>query len=130
MAITLENFRKALDTKIWNSPVSRTVTVFSAASTATDEYGDEYPTRDAGTESKMVPYNKLSTQRDFLKWGTLNDGETEMAVPYTTTIYRDDLIVDSNTLVSSYEVMDIEPYPYGEGDVATVLRLKEVLSTV
>jgi len=124
---TLTSFRLALDNKIWNAGISRTVTIHGVASSSTDDYGDVYETPDSGTSSKAVPYNTFSYQRDFLKWGTLGDGETEMAFPYTTIINREDIVVDTNDTISSYEVMDIEDFKFGDGIVARVARLKESL---
>lgn len=124
---TLNSFRSALDNKIWNAGISRTVTIYSSSSTATDAYGDEYVTFDAGTTTKAVPYNVFSYQRDFLKWGVLGDGESEMAFPYNTVISPESVIVDSNDTVSSYEVLDVEDFKFGTGIVAKVARLKIVL---
>lgn len=124
---TLTSFRNALDNKIWNAGISRTVTIYAASSTSTDAYGDEYQTLDSGTTSKAVPYNTFSYQRDFLKWGILGDGETEMAFPYDTTINPEDMVVDANDITSSYEVLDVEDFKFGTGIVARVARLKEKL---
>jgi len=125
---TLTSFRTALDNKIWNAGISRSVTIYSGDSESVDDYGDVYTTLDSGTTSKSVPYNTFSYQRDFLKWGTLGDGETEMAFPYTTTINPESIVVDSNDIVSSYEVMDVEDFKFGNGIVAKVARLKILLN--
>ena len=124
---TLTSFRTALDNKIWNAGISRTVTIYSESSEQTDDYGDVYTTLDTGTTSKAVPYNTFSYQRDFLKWGVLGDGETEMAFPYSTVISPESIIVDSNDTVSSYEVVDVEDFKFGSGIVARVARLKILL---
>lgn len=124
---TLESFRSALDNKIWNASISRTVTIYGSDSVVTDSYGDEYVTFDGGVAVKAVPYNVFSYNRDFLKWGVLGDGESEMAFPYDTIIAKDSVIVDSNDTVSSYEVLDVEDFKFGSGIVAKVARLKIVL---
>lgn len=124
---TLASFRTALDNKIWNADISRSVVIYGASSTLTDDYGDEYPIQDVGVSSKAVPYNVFSYQREPLKWGILGDGESEMAFPYTTTLTNESIVVDGNDIVSSYEILDIEDFKFGAGIVAKVARLKEVL---
>lgn len=124
---SLTSFRTALDNKIWNADISRTITIYSESSEQVDIYGDVYTTADNGTTSKAVPYNTFSYRREFLKWGTLGDGETEMAFPYTTVINPESTVVDTNDITASYEVMDIEDFKFGAGIVAKVARLKIIL---
>lgn len=129
MAISLANFRAKLDTKLFGSTneISRDVTVYSVSGSTTDSYGDVYETYDSGTSVRAVPYNKFTFQKDFLKWGELQDGESEMAFRYDTTITSGSVVVDANQTTTSYEVQDIEDFPYGNGNVAIVARLKEQL---
>ena len=129
MAVSLANFRNKLDVKLWSttSPISRNVTVYNISSSSTDEYGDEYDTLDAGTSVKAIPYNKFGYQRDHLKWGELQAGQTEMVFRHDTTLTSGSIIVDANGTTTSYEVQDIEPFPYGAGSVAQVARLQELL---
>ena len=129
MAVSLTSFRNKLDVKLWGatSPISRSVTVYNISSSSIDEYGDEYDTMDAGTSVRAIPYNKFGYQRDHLKWGELQAGQTEMVFRYDADIQSGSIIVDSNETTTSYEVQDIEPFPYGAGNVAQVARLQELL---
>lgn len=129
MAVTLTAFRAKLDNRLWgtNSPIARDVTVYNIASSQTDDYGDEYFTMDSGTSVKAIPYNKFTYQRDHLKWGELQAGQTEMVFKYDTSLSNSSIIVDATSTTTSYEVQDIEPFPYGDGSVAQVARLREIL---
>lgn len=129
MAIDITNFRARLQNKLWsdNSPISRTVTVYGVASSSTDDYGDVYITLDSGTSVKAIPYSKFPFQQDFLMWGELQDGQTDMVFPYDTTLDSDSTVVDANETTTSYNVVSIETFPYGNGIVAKVARLSEKL---
>ena len=129
MAVTLTAFRAKLDNRLWgtNSPIARDVTVYNIASSQVDDYGDTYITYDSGTSVKAIPYNKFTYQRDHLQWGELQAGQTEMVFKYDTIISNSSVVVDTNGTTTSYEVQDIEPFPYGSGSVAQVARLQEKL---
>lgn len=129
MAISIDNFRARLQNKLWsdNSPISRIVTIYTAGSTITDDYGDEYIVSTTSTTSKAIPYSKFPFQQDFLMWGELQDGQTDMVFPYNTTLENDSTVVDANETTTSYNVVNIETFPYGNGIVAKVARLSEKL---
>jgi hypothetical protein len=127
MAISLEGFRNKLDVKLWatDSPIARNVTVYNLSSSTVDDYGTVFPTHGTGTSVKAIPYSKFTYQQDFLQWGDLQAGETQMVFKYDTSLNKDSLVVDSNGAVTSYKVFDIQPFPYGSGSVAQVARLVE-----
>ena len=129
MAVSLTNFRNKLDVKLWGStsPISREVTLYNTASSTVDDYGDEFDTMDSGTVVKAIPYNTFGYQRDHLKWGELQAGQTEEVFKYNTDLQSGSIIVDANGTTTSYEVQDIETFPYGSGDVAKVARLRQLL---
>ena len=129
MAVDITKFRDKLQVKLWSnsSPINRTVTVYNTASSIVDDYGDVYYTDDAGTSVKAIPYNTFGFQRDHLKWGELQAGQTEEVFRYDTDLQSGSIIVDANGTTTSYEVQDIETFPYGAGDVAKVVRLRELL---
>lgn len=121
---TLETARTALYNKIWNTGISRDVTVKTLTSSSVDDYGDVFEKTYSDSTSRAVPYETFSHQRSFEPWGTLQDGMTDMALPYTTSINKDSLIVDEGT---TYEVVENQPYPFGDGTLAVIVRLREQL---
>ena len=129
MAISLTGFRNKLDVKLWgaNSPIARDITIYNIASSTTDAYGEQYNVFDSGTVVKSIPYNKFTYQQDFLQWGELQDGQTEMVFKHDTTLKNNSMVVDTNGTTTSYQVEDIELFPYGAGSVAQVARLREKL---
>ena len=129
MAISIDNFRARLQSKLWsdNSPISRVVTIYTVGSTITDNYGDDYVVSTTSTTTKSIPYSKFPFQQDFLEWGELQVGQTDMVFPYDTVLDSDSVVVDANETTASYNVVNIETFPYGNGIVAKVARLSEKL---
>lgn len=129
MAVTLTKFREKLDNKLWgtNSVIARDIIVYNIAGSTVDDYGEQYDTMDSGTSEKAIPYNKFTYQRDHLQWGELKAGQTDMVFKYDSVISNGSLVVDSNETTTSYEVQNIEKFPYGNGSVAQVVRLQELL---
>lgn len=129
MATTLSNFQARLDTKLWgaNNPISRNVTIYPVTEGTADDYGDIFPTIGTGVVVRCIPYNTFSYQKDYLPWGELQKGQTDMVFPYNTTITSGSIVVDSNSTTTSYEVSAIQPFKYGIGSVAIVARLTEQL---
>jgi hypothetical protein len=127
MAPSLSGFRAALDNKIWNTDISREVTVYNLSSSSVDERGTVYPVYDSGTAYKAVPYNTMQFVYEQVGWGVPSEEETDMVFRYDVSIAKDSLVVDSSGTGSSMLVRDIESYPYGNGSVATVVRLVKQL---
>lgn len=124
---TLASVRTALDNKIWNAAIARTVTVHNISGSTVDDRGQVFYTWDSGTSVGAVPYNTFSYMQDNLEWGTPDENETDMVFRYDTTLTRDSIVVDSTLLDGSYEVREIEKYPFGDGYVAIVARLTKQL---
>lgn len=124
---TLTSIREALDLKIWNSGISRTITLQNVSSSVEDAYGEEYDTLDAGTSVKAVPYNTFGFQRDFLPWGELADGQTDMALRYDADVQVNSILVDTNDTSVTYEVIGLEDFKFGDGVAAKVARLRQIL---
>lgn len=121
---TLTSVRNALFNKIWNTGISRDVTVKTLTGSTVDDYGDVYGETYSESTSRAVPYNTFTHQRSFEAWGELQDGESDMVLPYDTTIDEFSLVVDDG---KTFEVVDTEIFPFGSGSVATIVRLKEQL---
>jgi hypothetical protein len=125
---TLQSVRDALDNKIWNSGISRTINVYNISSSSDDERGQTFMTYSTTPVAvQVVPYNTQTFSRDIFDWGTPGSEETDMAFRYDAPINGNSLIVDSSLLEGSYKVSRIEKYPFGDGFVAVVTRLTKQL---
>lgn len=123
--VDLTSIRTILDNKIWNSDISRTVSVHNISSSTVDDYGQPFITYDAGTSAKAVPYNTFSFQRDQLAWGLPDEGMTDMAFRYDAPLAKGGIVVDATQTTASYYVVDIEDYKFGDGSVALIARLSK-----
>lgn len=124
--VTLENFRSRLQNKLFDSSISRDVTV-NKLTTSTDKWGDDTVTSTVGTSVKAVLYDYLGARKAFESWGDLKDTETVAVFPYDTDIKPD--YDDANTKYqvvansSTFNVVEVVEYPYGTGNLAYAVRL-------
>jgi hypothetical protein len=119
---TLANIQSKLQTKVFDK-LGSTLTVRSITSSS-DKWGDETTTSTSDTSVVGVPFYFFSQNKNYEQYGQLQEGEFDMIVPFGTTIdlgYQ--VIFDSRT----YDVFQVEKYPYADGNIALLLRMKEAL---
>jgi hypothetical protein len=125
---TLQSIRNALDYKIWNTGIARTLNVYNVTSSTVDDRDQEFLVYETTpTSTKAVPYNTLAFVQEPFEWGSPDSQETDMAFRYDAPINKNSMIVDTSLLEGSYKVRAIEKYPFGDGFVAVIARLTKQL---
>ncbi len=120
---TLASIRSKLATKVFNK-LGSDVTI-TAVTTSTDKWGDLTTTSTTSSTVTMVPYNHIKQNKTFNPFGVANEGEFDVIMPYTTTITVGmTAVLDSKT----YDVFQVERFPYDDGNIAFLVRLREQLS--
>jgi len=119
--VTAETIREKLENKLF-SKIGKTVTFISKVSPTTDMRGDivAYGT-DSTSETKIVPYNIVSSRETFEAFGTMNQGEMDAAVRYNLSIKLNDLFVIDSV---RYLIKDIA-YNYLPDNVVTIVRISK-----
>ena len=124
--VTLDNFRSRLQNKLFDSSISRDVTVITLT-TSTDKWGDDTSTVSSDTTSKAVLYDYQSAAKLFESWGDLKNTETVAVFPYDTVIAADYMTSNKkyNVVANNitFNVVDVIEYPYGTGNLAYAVRL-------
>lgn len=121
--VSLSNIQGKLNLKVFQG-LGSTVTV-RGITNSYDVYGDKTTTSTVDTSVSAVPFYTYFSRRTYNPFGQSNEGETDMVLPYTTTIDKGyQVIFDSKT----YDVVEIEKYPLQGGNIAFLVRLKEQLS--
>lgn len=120
---TLASIQNKLQTKVF-SKLGSSLTV-RRLTTSTDKWGDPSTTGTSDTAVTGVPFNFLKNNKTFNPFGVAQEGEIDMVLPYGTDIIKgDQVIFDSVT----FDVFEIEKFPYDDGNIAFLIRLKEQLS--
>jgi hypothetical protein len=94
--------------------------------TTTNKWGDETASYGAGASVVAVPWNDVSNSTSYQPFGDLQEGQVDMAFKYDQTINVKDILY-SGTLVSSYEVKEVEQFPLADGILVKVVRLSKKL---
>jgi len=119
---TLANIQNKLLVKVFNKLGSQ-VTV-RELTTSTDKWGDETTTSYVDTEVTGVPFYYFAQNKNYEQYGKLEEGEFDIIVPHGTSVStKCQILFNSKT----YDVFQIEEYPYSNGNIAYLLRMREVL---
>lgn len=119
---TLSNIQSKLQTKVFNK-LGSTLTV-REITTSINTRGDETTTSTSDTDVIGVPFYYFAQNKNYEQYGQLIEGEFDVIVPYDTTVNTDYQIIFDNKI---YDVFQVEKYPYANGNIALLLRMKEVL---
>ena len=120
---TQSRVREKLANKVFNKLGSSTV-LEAWSSTVVDKWGDSTPAYESSTSITTVPYNLFDYREEFRPFGDLQEGETDMVVPYDTTIDKKDKIT---LLGTEYVVKERESYVISGGVVAYVIRVAKII---
>lgn len=122
MVISLEKIRTTIQSRIFDS-IGSEISVESIE-TSTDKWGDKTETTTSTDTAKVVPYNTIASDREYQPFGILQNGETDIVVPYDTEINSKDKVTYNG---EEYLVQEIEKLPYSGGNIAFVVRLRKVI---
>lgn len=117
-----------IEGKIFKKPPGTDVTITPITRSQGGLSGYEGNTDAEGTSVVVigVPFNVLRNSRDYQSFGTDAEGQTKVAVKADTSVSRNDKIEIAAT-GKSYEVVDIEDYPYNDLNLAIILTAKEII---
>ena len=85
MAEKYELIRSKLDQKVF-TPYGQTATLKSPNSPTYNTRGEVTTESWTETSITVVPYNQITHRLNHQPFGELNEGEQDMAVPYTVTV--------------------------------------------
>lgn len=115
------SIQNRIDSKIFTR-LGSTATRSAYLSGSTDEWGDETPTYDTAESITVVPYSYIESRQEYQPFGSLNDGETMIALKYDQSLsINDKFIWDSKTWI----VKEIEEFPLANENVLKVALLAE-----
>ena len=127
MAPSATSVIQRLARKVFTKPPGTSVTVHNVSVTSgtLSGYGGSTKAITASTAVIGVPYGYISAERQYYSFGRNVDGETKIALPASTTISEGDYIT-SNVFSKTMEVTQIQDYPYHDGNLATIVTVKEM----
>lgn len=120
----LDRVRNKLTNKVFNKLGSSLVWE-PHSSSSIDKWGDNTITYGTSTALTAVPYNLVSSREAYNTFGDLQEGDTDMVVPYTSVLGTKDRITFNGV---QYYVKQIEQYIISDGVVAYAVRLTKNLS--
>jgi hypothetical protein len=120
---TLASIQNKLQVKVFDK-LGSSITV-KALTTSTDKWGDQTTTGTVSTAVTAVPFNFLKNVKTFNPFGVAQEGEIDMVMPYGTDIQKGYVVTFDST---DFDVFDVEKFPYADGNIAFLVRLKEQLS--
>ena len=103
-----------------------TVSITPFSSSSTDKWGDATITYGSASNATGVPYNYAKDILGYFPFGDLQDGQLDMALPYDTTITRDDKVTYDS---KDYKVIELEHFVIAGDVVAKIVRLQEDFSS-
>jgi len=92
MASDQDKIRSKLETKVFDR-FGKTVTLKSKSLPVYNTRGELESETTVETSITAVPYDITNHRQLFESWGTVSEGEMDMAVPYTVTVNADDGVV-------------------------------------
>jgi len=120
---TLTSIRNKLATKVFDKLGSDlTVTTLT---TSTNKWGDKTTTNSSSVTVTCVPYNNIDQSKTFNPFGVAKEGEVDVIMPYDTTIETGNTVTFNS---KTYDVFGVERFPYDDGNIAFLVRLREQLS--
>lgn len=113
-----ELIRTKLQTKVFDV-IGKTVTLISKSSPTYNTRGELESSTTANSSITIVPYNIFTERESYQRFGDLEEGDLDAAIPYTVTVNKDDVITMEG---QNYTIKDIEQN-YLPDNVVTIVRL-------
>lgn len=110
--------RNKLQSKLFGR-IGKTVTFKSKSSPIYNDRGEETNQSYSSSSITVIPFRSISDTQSYQPFGNLEEGEIDMAIPYTETIAIDDEIVMEG---DTWQIKEIE-HNYLPGNVVYVVRL-------
>jgi len=113
-----DDVREDLQEEVF-SEIGKTVTLINRSAPIYNDRGEIDSFTETSTSITAVPYNIVNDREDQQPFGTILQGEMDMAVPYTVTINIDDTVVIETV---NYKVKE-KAENYLPDNVVTIVRL-------
>jgi hypothetical protein len=130
MAQTGLTIRTKLNQRVFVAPPATSCILTPVTTTMSGTFGGydgNTVTYGEATIILAVPYGVLSDMKNYNSYGLDNDGEMKLAVKHTvSTTIGDQITITS--LSGTFQVVEIEPYPYDGINLCTILTIKQTLS--
>lgn len=119
----VENIRNQLQVKVFNR-IGSTITLSVKSSPVYNEYGDEEDATYTDSSEISVPYNLIDPMQTNNPFGKLNEGEMDLALPYSAAFSVGDRITLNSKV---YEIKQVEDYIMSNISAAYIVRLYKLI---
>jgi hypothetical protein len=115
-----DKVRTKLQTKVFDR-LGKTVTLINKSSVVYNIRGEEEGATETPSSITVVPYSTFSPFENHQPFGSLSEGETDMAIPYDVSFALNDQITMEG---DDYIIKNMSPN-YLPGNVVWIVRLKK-----
>lgn len=130
MAQSGSTIRTKLNQRVFVAPPATACTLTRVSTTTSGTYGGYDGNSVTSTSIQAilaVPYGFISDVKNYNSYGLDNDGEMKVALKHTVTVSIGDLMTIT-TATGTYQVTQVEPYPYDGVNLCTIATLKQLLT--
>lgn len=121
--VNLDNLRNKINSKVFNN-LGSTLSVVALSTSTDSKWGDNTIISSSLSTVTAVPWMHIANRESFQPFGTLQEGEVDIAFKYDQTISIGNRVF-GNVLTGSYLITEIENYPIANGILVKVARLKK-----
>jgi hypothetical protein len=117
-----------IEAKIFKAPPASIVTIISrttTSSTLNGYYG--FTSTSTSTTTLGVPYAFTRDSQEYFNFGTDKEGQTRVALKSDVTVKKGDLLRIDAVTSKTFEVQDINDYPYHDTNLAIIVTVRELL---
>jgi hypothetical protein len=116
-----------IEAKIFKAPPASVVTILSRTTTSNTNGYYGFSSSTSSTTTLGVPYAFTRETQVYYNFGTDEEGQTKVALKADTSVKKGDLVKIASFTSKTFEVQDINDYPYHDTNLAIIVTVKELL---
>jgi asparagine N-glycosylation enzyme membrane subunit Stt3 len=129
MVATGTKLKAKIEAKIFKKPPASDITIYTITTTSNTMSGYYGVTQTSTTSTTTigVPYAFTKADQQYYNFGTDKEGETRIALKANAVVKKGDLITITSVGSKTYEVQEINEYPYHNVNLAIIVTVREKL---